>query len=264
MSNEQYLIEQTLQGDKKALTLLMEPLQEKVYNLAVRYLWEPADAQDATQEIMIRVITHLSSFQGKSAFGTWVYRIAVNYLLNCKASRQEQRQVSFDDFSQYIKSDLDEHDYHGPDRNVLEQEVKLSCSTGLLLCLNREQRMAYLLGEVFEVDSDTGAEVCETTPENFRKRLSIARDRIRSFMQGHCGIVNPVNACRCNKRISLGLVSGRIAKDNLRFADKGEVLLTLSQVEALHDEAALYKQHPQYKTPEGMRSELARLLMDEQ
>jgi RNA polymerase sigma factor (sigma-70 family) len=260
MTDEKEWLAQALKGDKIALEKLITSIQGKIYNLSVRFLWEPADAQDATQEILIRIITHLSSFKGESAFSTWAHRIAVNYLITCKAGQQEKRKVSFDDFSQYIRSELDTTAYHGPDSALLETEVKLSCSTGLLLCLNRDQRMAYLLGEVFDVDSETGAEICETTPENFRKRLSVAREHIRSFMQGHCGIVNPKNTCRCNKRIANGLNSGRIVKDKLRFADKGELQHTVVKVEALHDVAAFYKQHPQYRTPLELRTVIDKTL----
>src|SRR5687768_17003359 len=71
-----------LQGDKNALNEVLKSIREYVYNISVRFLWHPQDAEDATQEILIKVCTNLSQFKGTSAFTTWAYRIAVNHLLN--------------------------------------------------------------------------------------------------------------------------------------------------------------------------------------
>ena len=64
-------------GNSAALENIMRATQQPVYNLALRFLWHPQDAQDNTQEILIKVMTNLSSFRGESAYGTWAYRIAV-------------------------------------------------------------------------------------------------------------------------------------------------------------------------------------------
>ena len=69
-------------GDRAALEKVVGEIQDQVYRLAVQMLWHPEDAEDATQEILIRIITRLGSFKGESAFTTWVYRVACNYLLN--------------------------------------------------------------------------------------------------------------------------------------------------------------------------------------
>jgi DNA-directed RNA polymerase specialized sigma24 family protein len=61
-------------------------------------LWHPEDAQDATQEILLRVVTHLSSFRGDSSFMTWVYQIAANHLLSCGRSRLEAQRLTFESF----------------------------------------------------------------------------------------------------------------------------------------------------------------------
>ncbi len=89
--NLENLIPKAREGDKEALEGLIRGVQDGVYNLAVRILWHPEDAEDATQEILIRVIVHLNSFRGDSSFFTWVYRIASNHLLRTKKCRAEQR-----------------------------------------------------------------------------------------------------------------------------------------------------------------------------
>jgi len=260
MDNEPIIIKNAVNGDKQSLERIIRFLQSDIYNLAVRFLWNPQDAQDATQEILIKIITHLSTFKGQSSLKTWSYKIATNYLINAKKSMAENNSYSLDEFSSYIKSGLDQTEYNQPDKDLLALEVKLSCSTGLLLCLTREQRIAYLPGEVFEVDSNEGAFITETTAENFRKRLSLARDKIRNFMQGHCGLVNPDNPCRCNKRIINGLESKRINPKQLNFADKFSENEVVSQVEELISVAALYKTQPFYDTPTKITNTIKQLL----
>ena len=75
------LARQALDGDRDAVDRLVRDLQGDVYGLAIRMLWNREDAEDATQEILVRVVTRLSQFDFRSRLRTWVYRVAVNYLL---------------------------------------------------------------------------------------------------------------------------------------------------------------------------------------
>lgn len=68
----QDLVEKATAGDKKALETLVAEVQNLVFNLSLRMLGTFADAEDATQDILLKMITHLSSFRGESAFTTWV------------------------------------------------------------------------------------------------------------------------------------------------------------------------------------------------
>jgi len=76
-------------GDKAAAGAVLDPVQDDVYELALRMLGHPADAQDAAQEILVTVLTHLGSFRGESAFKTWVWRIAANHLSRVRRGRRE-------------------------------------------------------------------------------------------------------------------------------------------------------------------------------
>ena len=69
---------------------LIQRHQAWIYNIAVRMLYHPQDAEDATQEILIKALTRLSSFEGRSSFRTWLYRIVINHVLNMKRGRVEQ------------------------------------------------------------------------------------------------------------------------------------------------------------------------------
>src|SRR5579862_7585901 len=82
---DQKLVLRARSGDRKALEELVRRHQAWIYNIAVRMLYHPQDAEDATQEILIKVLTRLSSFEGRSSFRTWLYRIVVNHVLNHEA-----------------------------------------------------------------------------------------------------------------------------------------------------------------------------------
>src|SRR5438045_9780204 len=95
-------------GDQDALEHVIQSIESKVYSLALRMLWHPEDAKDATQDILLRVVTHLSTFRADSAFFTWVYRIAANHLVDCRRSRLETQMISFDEFGKDLEEGLTE------------------------------------------------------------------------------------------------------------------------------------------------------------
>jgi len=191
-------------GDRRALEELIQRHQGWIYNIAVRMLYHPQDAEDATQEILLKALTRLSSFEGRSSFRTWLYRIVVNHVLNMKRGRAEQAVISFSAYGQAIEDtpdlDLSDPKYPSADANLLVTEAMIACTTGMLLCLDRAQRLAYILGEIFGVTDAVAAEVLEVTCENFRQRLARARRDLRNFMNDKCGLVNRANPCRCAKK----------------------------------------------------------------
>src|SRR6201987_5472492 len=93
---DQNLVLRARSGDRTALEPLVQRHQAWIYNIAVRMLYHPQDAEDATQEILIKVLTRLSSFEGRSRFRTWLYRIVVNHGLNMKRGRAEVLHASID------------------------------------------------------------------------------------------------------------------------------------------------------------------------
>jgi hypothetical protein len=87
------------------------------------------------------------------------------------------------------------------DTNLLVTEAMISCTCGMPLCLDREQRVSYILGAIFSVSDTVAAEVLEITSENFRQRLARARRDLRNFMNDKCGLVNQANPCRMLRRL---------------------------------------------------------------
>ncbi len=90
------LIDQATAGDKQALETLLGGVQDLVFNLSLRMMGTFPDAEDASQDILLKVMTHLSSFKKESSFSTWVFAIAVNHLKNYKKHMFAKYPLTFD------------------------------------------------------------------------------------------------------------------------------------------------------------------------
>jgi len=256
-------------GDRSALESVVRAVQQDVYGVALRFLWHPQDAEDATQEILIRVITGLEGFRGDSGFRTWVYRVACNRLLTLRKQRMEQRSMSFEEFGEDLAQGLSDDSPrlgYALDEALLLEEVKIGCTLYMLMCLDRNHRLAYILGEIIELDHYEAAEVMEIAPAAFRKRLSRARASITSFMVSHCGLANPANACRCRRRVATAVDLGRVDPASLFFASSvgqakqfPQVLAKIRQLEETRRVAALYRSHPDPKPSEAFVSWLRKV-----
>jgi RNA polymerase sigma factor (sigma-70 family) len=265
------LVDRAIAGDRAALEAVITAIQGDVYNLAVRMLWSPDDAADATQDILLKVVTHLATFRAESGFRTWVYRIAANHLLNVRKSRVEREELTFSAFGGQLAvglSDTSAPRASEPDQALLEEEVKIGCTQGMLLCLDRDHRVAYILGEVFDLASDEAATVLGVSAVTYRKRLSRARERLRAFMSSHCGLVAPSAPCRCGRRVAHAVATGRVRPGALLFAssdtqprqERTGVEPQVREMEELHRVAAIYKAHPSYTPPDRIVAEIRQTL----
>lgn len=256
------LVPRARDGDLAALEALLVRVRDDAYGLAMRMLGHRQDAEDATQEILIRVTARLATFRGEAAFRTWAYRVAANHLLTAKARRRRQ-DVSFEQFAADLAEGLDLHyDAGGVDDGLLVDEVRLGCSRAMLLGLDRDHRLAYILGEVFELPSNDAAFVCGITPAAYRKRLSRARERIHQFVDANCGVANPANPCRCSRRVGTAIALGRIDPTRLTPSVRptSEVAQAAREMDRLHAAAALLRSHPRYRAPGRLVTEVARLV----
>src|SRR6266849_121418 len=98
------LVEQARGGDRAALEKLVLRHQAWIYNIAVRMVFQPQDAEEVTQEVLIKVITKLSTFKGESEFRTWLYRIAANHVLNMKRRTAVTQTMTFAAYGAAINS----------------------------------------------------------------------------------------------------------------------------------------------------------------
>ena len=210
------IVRQALAGDRDALDRLVRALQGDLYGLALRMLWNREDAEDATQEILVRIVTRLSQFNFQSRVKTWAYRIAVNCILDTKKSAIERLHLNFDRFAEDLVGGLEPASTDDAEQSLLIDEVKVGCSLAMLQCLDRPHRLAYVLGEIMEVPGPEAAEALEIAPALFRKRLQIARQAILEFTRAHCGLVSDAAPCRCHRRVPATKLSD--APQPLHFA----------------------------------------------
>jgi RNA polymerase sigma factor (sigma-70 family) len=259
--DDRRLVSRASGGDRDALEQLVQRHQAWVYNIAVRMLAHPHDAEDATQEIFIKAVTRLSSFEGRSSFRTWLYRIAVNHVLNMKRGRLEPEALTFSCYAHGLDGtpdqDLPDQSSVPVDVRLLVEEARISCTSGMLLCLDRGQRLVYILGEILDVGDAVGAELLEISAENFRQRLSRARRDLHAFMNDKCGLVNSANPCRCAKKTRGFMKAGYVDPSNLLFARarmtqvRDVVPATARAVATLDEQCArIYRDHPLNEPPD--------------
>lgn len=252
------LIDQATAGDKQALETLLGGVQDLVFNLSLRMMGTFPDAEDASQDILLKVMTHLSSFKKESSFSTWVFAIAVNHLKNYKKHMFAKYPLTFD----YYGDDI----LHGnledvPDltqdveKAVLAEELKLSCTNVMLQCLDTESRCIFILGTMFHVDSRIAGDILGITPEAYRKRLSRVRKKMADFLREYCGEYGG-GTCHCESRVNYAIQNHRIHPSSLDFYNavpKQVSLEVTAAMEEIDDISQEFSFCRTYESPEKLR-----------
>lgn len=205
-------------GDKDALEQLVRALQGDIYGLSLRMLCNREDAEDATQEILVRIVTHLSQFDFRSKLKTWAYRVAVNYILDVKKSAVERLRLSFEQFADDLNTGLSLEAPSDSEESLLIEEVKVGCTFAILQCLDRPHRLAYILGEIMEQAGPEASEILDVPADLFRKRLQHARREILQFTRSYCGLASDTAPCKCNRQVQTALRLGKISAGSCNFA----------------------------------------------
>ena len=270
-TDDRELVRQARDGSRQALEKLVLRHQAWVYNIALRMVFQPEDAEEVTQEVLVKAITGLGSFKGESKFRTWLYRIAANHVLNMKRRGGESLPHTFSSYGAAIDEtpdlDLPDPKTVPVDVPLLVEEAKVSCTTGMLLCLDRRQRLVFTLGEIFGASDAVGGEILEMSPDNFRQNLARARRDLYRFMNNQCGLVNAANPCRCPKKTRGFIEAGHVDPHRLRFvplhlrrikdAAPGAARQIDDVVEGQY--AAVFREHP-FLEPKNQLDWLRRIL----
>ncbi|SHG99690.1 RNA polymerase sigma factor [Flagellimonas flava] len=271
--SDSLLIKKALSGDKASLESLVIKHQDYIYNVALTFVGDPNEAADLTQEVLIKVITKLDSFKGDSSFKTWMYRIVKNHFLNMKRGKHEINPPTFEEFGngldQLPDESLSNYTFEVEEK-LLVNEAKISCMKGMLLCLDREQRLVYIIGELFGFPDTIGGAIMEISKENFRIKLHRAKKQLYNFMNHKCGLINKANPCRCHRKTAGFIKLGYVDPDSLHF--QKNMLSQINEVveekvdaysnEVLSEYQKLYREHPFLKSPDKMKS-IKKLLSNE-
>ncbi len=253
-TDQQNLVKRAVDGNREALNDLVSYHQPFIYNVAWKMCHNPIDAQDLTQEVLIKVITKLGQFNFKSKFRTWLYRIVVNEFLQSKRRKGE---TQFSDFDEYGER-LDQ--VPNPELSIeeeisyqeLSKEMQIQCMSGMIMCLTREQRLIFILGASFGIDHRLGADIFGISHQNFRIKLHRARKDLFNYMNNKCGLVNKENPCRCPKKAKalkqMGVLDEEKMLFNIKTKTKVKGFVEENHAEALDDFSAtytkLFQEHP--------------------
>jgi RNA polymerase sigma factor (sigma-70 family) len=251
-------------GDSQALSLLVEQVQHPIYRLALRFLGHPEDAKDASQEILVRLITHLGSFEGRSQFMTWTYTVAVRQLMRTRKRQVESSVQDAETFAAFLDRGLADRDFTAEEAEyrLLCAEVRISCTYGMLLCLSRQLRASYILGDAMGFPDTVAAEICGITPAAQRQRLARARRTMRTIIADRCGLVDATNPCRCGLQIESSLAAGILDRENLVFAthpradsgpiETGTIERAAEQLDQVLAMGEVYRSDPSFAAPRDL------------
>jgi RNA polymerase sigma factor (sigma-70 family) len=256
-ADEAELAARAVDGDKAALEEVVRLLQDPLYRLALRMTWRPADAEDATQEILIRVVTRLASWRGEAELLTWAYRIGVNYLLNLRRKTpREAQQLSLDEF----RADLADG-WRTPTTRARRPRCwprRRGCPAPSRCCSAWSEASGYRSCSATSSSSHRRMRRGYSKPA--RRRTANGwrgRHRIRAFMESTCGLVNPEAFCRCAGRVPKAIDAGHVNQRTPSFtvhpvspSGRG-VAEAADQLHRLHDAAAVLRAHPDYAAPQA-------------
>jgi RNA polymerase sigma factor (sigma-70 family) len=268
-----------LAGSLEAVDALIMAIQPGIYKLAVHVLGNRDDAADASQEILLKVVTHLSAFRSESAFATWVWRVAYNHLMTARTRKAESPEVSLNaiaerleqglQFAEQITQARGDTGPLTPQDKLEARQLALGCTQSMLMALDREQRLAYVIDTAFDLDSREAAAIVGISPEAYRQRVSRARARLDAFMNQSCGLANPDATCQCERQLPairhLAKLNGvdpgtmvALHKPEIEEAERHFAAFT-----RVADAAAILRAHPDYRAPEVQRAAILAVLRQE-
>ena len=174
------LVQRVQRGDKSAFDVLVLKYQHKVVKLVMRYMRDPADAEDVAQEAFIKAYRALPQFRGDSAFYTWLYRIAINTAKNAIVSR-DRSPVGYDLDLQNSEESYDMQgrlaDTETPEALVLTEEIRTIVNAAIAT-LPEDLRTAIVLRELEGMSYEEIAAAMECPVGTVRSRIFRAREAI--------------------------------------------------------------------------------------
>ena len=182
-TNDRQLVERVQRGDKRAFDILVLKYQHRIAGLISRYVRDPDEVQDVTQEAFIKAYRALPRFRGDSAFYTWLYRIAINtaknYLVS-KSRRPPDTDIDVDGEFQADSAVL--KDVAGPESHLATAQLQ-KVIFDAIENLPEELNVAVTLREFEGMSYEEIAEVMECPVGTVRSRIFRAREAIEKSIE---------------------------------------------------------------------------------
>jgi RNA polymerase sigma-70 factor, ECF subfamily len=176
---DQELVARVQQGDKKAFDLLVLKYQQKITNLISRYIRDPHEVLDVTQEAFIKAYRAIPKFRGDSAFYTWLYRIAINTAKNYLVA--QGRRPPSDDVEADVAEQMDVgvrlKEMGTPENHVLTEEISQTVQKAIDE-LPEDLRTAIVLRELEGMSYEEIANAMSCPVGTVRSRIFRARETI--------------------------------------------------------------------------------------
>ena len=177
---DQQLVERAQRGDKRAFELLVEKYQRKLGRLLARFIRDPAEVEDVTQEAFIKAYRALPAFRGDSAFYTWLYRIGINtaknYLMALGRRAPTSTEVEAEDAEGF--EDAEQlRDINTPESMLLSKEIATTVNATIEE-LPEELRTAIQLREIEGMSYEDIARIMDCPIGTVRSRIFRAREAI--------------------------------------------------------------------------------------
>ena len=161
-------------GDRRALELLLDRHADRIHAVCRRVLRDPEDVLDATQEAMIAVARGIGRFDGRSAFTTWLYRVATNAALD-EGRRRSRRPVAVEELPE-----------PPPDSSSIETRVGAQVDVDAALArLPEEFRVAVVLRDLCDLDYAEIAKMLDVPPGTVRSRIARGRAALAERLGNH-------------------------------------------------------------------------------
>jgi RNA polymerase sigma-70 factor, ECF subfamily len=174
-SDDAGLVARCLAGDASAFDVLVERHRRQVYQVCYRFVGNHEDASDLAQDAFLRAYRALHTFKGRSAFGTWLYRVAINVCLNRVSGKQPPTEPI----------DLREHeDVRGerPDRDVLRQEQAVAVRAAIAR-LPKKQRATMILRMYHELPHEQIAAILGSSVGAVKANFFHALANLKKLLQ---------------------------------------------------------------------------------
>jgi RNA polymerase sigma factor (sigma-70 family) len=177
------LVARAQRGDAVALEAVCARARPLLLRHARRLLGRSADVEDAVQDVLVLACARIGSYRWEGSFAGWLYAIATRSILRRAAVTPQKATVALELAERALVSDYDPATE--AEWRLVEQELHLACTVGVLTALSPEARRTYLLGEVLGMPDRVGARVAHVTTAAYRKRLERARRAVAAAVRSH-------------------------------------------------------------------------------